>query len=342
MAKSALKSLERKAPIVPSSDNPREELKRLVLQHKAITKAAVAIDNMSRDKKSRESGEVLKCRLPEDVMVDLQDTAKRNKKRADQLKSAMLRELRKIPIYSLWLRHVFGIGDGGSVIAAYLVAEIDIYRCTKPSGLRRFCGMAVIDGRLERPSKGQKNAFSSEMRMRIFQMFTTLWKGRKKASKERPNGTTSKYLEIWENYIHGAWQTGRITDLGTDKNGLATGKIVNGSGKEVSARGFVFSTGWHKAADVFLNDLYTVWRAIEGLPVWPTYSEWVTGYKHGGEASYLLPRGLNAPKDMTVEQAIAEVGFIGAKPRTAPIDPDEGIEPDSDGVELEDEGVAAE
>lgn len=99
MAKKSLKKLEYKAPQVPSSADPREELKRLVLQHKAITKAATAIDNMSRDKTRRDTGEVMKCRLPEDVMVDLQETARRNTKRAQQLKSAMLRELRKVPIY---------------------------------------------------------------------------------------------------------------------------------------------------------------------------------------------------------------------------------------------------
>lgn len=339
MSKNALKKLERRVPLVPSSANPREELWRLVLQHKAITKAAVAIDNMSRDKKNRETGEVLKCRLPEDVMVDLQETAKRNTKRAVQLKAAMLRELRKIPIYREWLRHVFGIGDAGSVIAAYLVAEIEIARCVKPSGLRRFCGMAVVDGRLERPVKGQKNAYSKEMRTRLFQMFTTLWKARMVKSKDRPNGTTSKYLEIWENYMHGAWQTGRITDLGVDKTNKPIGKIITATGNVVSARGFVFSTGWHKAADIFLNDLYTVWRSLEGLPVWPTYSEWVTGFKHGGQPMYQLPRGLNEPRMMSVEEAIFEVGFVGPKPRGSepanddlecPEDPDEDSEADSD------------
>jgi hypothetical protein len=337
MAKNTLKKLERKESTIPSSDDPREELRRLVLQHKALTKAAVAIDNMSRDKKNRETGEVMKCRLPEDAMVVLQDASTDATKRAAKLKPKMLRELRKIPIYDQWLKHVFGIGDGGSVIAAYLVAEIDIHRCIKPSGLRRFCGMAVIDGRLERPTKGQKNAFSKEMRMRLFQMFSTLWKARAVKSKERPNGTTSKYLEIWENYMNGAWQTGRITDLGSDKLGKPTGKIMTGAGKEVSARGFVFSTGWHKAADVFLNDLYTVWRALEGLPCWPTYSEWVTGYKHGGTPTYQLPRGLNMPRDLTPAEAIAEVGYIGPIARTVPaVATDEDLPTDGlDGEDLD-------
>lgn len=340
MKKSALAKLERVAPYVPSSADPREELKKLVLQHKAITKAATAIDNMSRHKTRRDTGEVMKCRLPEDVMVDLQDTAKRNVARANKLKSSMLRELRKVPIYTEWLRHVFGIGDTGSVIAAYLVAEIDITRCVKPSGLRRFCGMAVVDGRLERPTKGQKNAFSREMRTRLFQLFTVLWKARAIKTKDRPNGTSSKYIEIWENYRVGAWQTGRVTDAGVDKKGNPCGKIVTTAGNTVSAAGFIHSTGWHKAADIFLNDLYVVWRTLEGLPVWPTYSEWVTGYKHGGAPSYQLPRGLNEPRMLTPDQALSEVGDVGPKPRLAAVNLSEDVEPSSDGVEEEESDAA--
>src|ERR1700749_1358465 len=98
MAKNELEKLKRKAPYVPMHDDPVKELRHLVMQHKAITKAAVAIENMSSDKKNRETGEKIKCRLPEDVMVDLQDTAKRQKLRATQLEAAMKKSLQKVPI----------------------------------------------------------------------------------------------------------------------------------------------------------------------------------------------------------------------------------------------------
>ena len=95
--KSIKKAFER--PAVPSSDDPREEIRRLVMQHKALTKAAVAIDNMARDKQVlganlKPTGDVIKCRLPEDVQVDLRDTAKRQRDRGSKLESAMKRELK--------------------------------------------------------------------------------------------------------------------------------------------------------------------------------------------------------------------------------------------------------
>lgn len=300
---STLKSVEKtltKRPYVPASDDPREELKTLVLQHKAITKAAVAIDNMSSDKKKMETGEVIKCPLPEDVMVDLQETAKRQRDRAGKLESAMLRELKKIPIYQLFLSKVFGIGP---IVAAYLVSEIDIHEATKPSSLRRFCGMAVVNGRLERPTRGVKNHFNREMRTRLYQAFSAMWKNAAKTSAARPNGSTCKYLEIWNNYKIRQLASGRVVDGKIQR--IVNGEPASGNGAIVSAKGFVHSTGWHKACDVFLGDLYIVWRALEGLPVWPGYVEWITGYGHGG-----IPR-FNEPEMLTVEQALARVGVVG-------------------------------
>lgn len=294
-----------KRPHVPSSDNPREELRRLVLQHKAITKASVSIDNMSRDKTNRDTGEAIKCRLPEDVMVDLQETAKRQRDRGSKLESAMLRELKKIPIYQVFLKEVFGVGP---IVAAYLVAEIDIRLATKPSSLRRFCGMSVVNGRLERRTKGEKNHFNGEMRTRLYQAFAAMWKNSaphldKETGAIKRAGQTCKYLEIWHNYKTRQLASGRVVDGKIQR--IVNGELGTGKGDVVSAKGFVHSTGWHKACDVFLCDLYVVWRALEGLPVWPTYVEWITGYAHGG-----IPK-LNEPEMLSVDEALERVGLVG-------------------------------
>lgn len=288
--------LRRSPPMPPSSDDPREELRRLVMQHKALTKAAVALEHMCSDCTSRDTGETIACRLPRDIQVQGQTFADEVfRKAATKLETAMLRELRKIPIFQLYLSKLFGVKSGGP-IAAYLVAEIDIRRSEKPSALRRFCGLAVIDGRLERRTKGQKNAFSSEMRTRLFQLFQTMWKNRR-------HDPENKYLKIWDDARHRIEQSERVFERGVDRKGEWTGKIINGQGKTVSARGFAHSYGWHKAADVFLEDLYIVWRAIEGLPVWPSYYAAKLGYEHGGKIS------VNAPKMLTVDEALAAVGM---------------------------------
>lgn len=291
----------RKRATTPSSDDPREELRRLVMQHKALTKNAVALTNMVTDKKALQDivrdgvvvfkkGDAIKSRIPSDVQEQAKTFAKEVFAReADKIKGQMLRELRKIPVFQLFLSRVFGVGP---VIAAYLVAEIDIRRSIKPSALRRFCGLAVIDGRLERRQKGEKAKFSTEMRTRLYQAFTAM------AKNAVLHGKTTKYMEIWEGARHRKLQ---MAD--------AAGKVVNGQGREVSAKGYAYSYGWHKAADVLIEDLYVVWRAIEGLEVWPSYYAAKLGYEHGGKIS------VNAPKLLTVEEALATVDVASVEGR---------------------------
>ena len=60
---------------------------------------------------------------------------------------------------------------------------------------------------------------------------------------------------------------GRKTDRGEDAKG---------------ARAYMHSKAWHKMVHLLLEDLYVVWRTIEGLPVWPSYYSAKMGYGHGG------------------------------------------------------------
>lgn len=284
----------RKAAPPPAHVNPRDELKRLTKQHKAWTKKAVAIHNMSTDRVLRETGETIPCDLPIDVQVQMHEVTKALQREAQSLTSAMGRALKQIPIYKLWLGEQFGAR--GSIIAAYLVSEIDIHRAVKSSQLRRYCGLAVIDGRLERRSGAPKllggtGTFNDEIRMRLYQMFDSMWKN----ARHAPD---NKYMKIWIDARKRIEQSERVFDRGVDKNDDWTGKIKTGAGTTVSARGFAHSYGWHKAADVFIEDLYTVWRAVEGLEVWPSYYAAKLGYEHGGKIS------VNAPRFLSVQEAI--------------------------------------
>lgn len=292
---------------VPSSDDPCEELKKLVRQHKAVMQNEVALTNRCSDKEARQDieqdgkiifrkGDPMPCRLPAEVQAQALLMAKEVFGKAkEELERKMAKELKKVPIFREYLSKVFGLSSGGP-IAAYLVAEIDIHRAVKPSALRRFCGMAVIDGRLERRTKGQKNSFSSEMRTRLFQFFQTL-------QKNRRHNPTNKYLKVWDDAKTRIRNSERVFDLKEKEGGDWAGKLVNGQGKTVSAKGFSNSYGWHKAADVFLEDLYIVWRALEGLPVWPSYYAAKLGYEHGGKIA------VNAPKMLTLEEALSIVGI---------------------------------
>jgi hypothetical protein len=311
-----LSKLVPKQTYVPSSDDPRTELQKLVRQHRGWTRKSVSILQMASDRKNHVTGDVIKCDLPDDRRADFKAVHDALKKDASKLESAMLRELRKLPIYTEFLSKVFGFGP---VVSAYLVAEIDVKRSEKISNLRRYCGLAVIDGRLERPRAGQKNAYNKEIRTRLYQAFGSMWKNAAKKTESAPHGVSTKYLEVWKNYKLRMQHSERYdavknTLIEVSESGCADAREIERSSLKYrkGAKMVIHSTGWHKSADVFIEDLYTVWRAIEGLPCWPSYYAAKLGYAHGGKIS------VNAPKLMTLSEALATVGNPGAVPLPAP------------------------
>lgn len=332
------RKLRVKKPPVPSQDEPRAELRRLVKEHKNFTRKATAIRSMASDKKNRETGEKIPCTLPKDRIAEVNAVAAAISADAKRLESAMLVELRKEPIYTDWLANVYGIGP---VVAAYLVSEINVgdyndpvtgeLRSRKPSQVKRFCGLAVIDGKLERPKAREKNHYSKEMRTRIYQAMSAMYKNaawftvcsqhedekpKAQAKKEvkaafreatanclacqatsRPFGKTSKYLTLWADTVH----------------------------REASAeRKGGFKKGMWKAASLLIEDLYIVWRALLGLPVWPSYYAAMLGYEHGGKIS------VNAPKLITFEEAVALVGDVGGHlaERSVPVVEEDDLDED--------------
>jgi len=94
-----------------------------------------------------------------------------------------------------------------------------------------------------------------------------------------------------------------------------TNKLIEfGSDKTRSgAKGVIDSTGWHKSADVFLTDLYMVWRALEGLPVWCPYVAEKLGYWHASD----IPAWTGG-RTMSVEEAMILVGDVGAYESAVP------------------------
>lgn len=294
--KGKLSKLEPKPQYIPAFSDPVRELRGLVQQHVALTKASVAIRNMSVDRifKSDSDPERGKCRLPLDAQMQGVLLAETYKKSAKKLESKMLKCLKQVPIYEHFLSKVYGAGP---VICAYLVAYVDPNKATKPSNLRAYCGLAVENGRLARRAAGGKG-YNAVLRVRLFQMMSAIWKN---AAKSK---ATTKYLKIWTDYKNRMANSERVVDGkiyaqdGTPITNLGT-KIVR------SAKGFIHSTGWHKAADVFLEDLYIVWRTLEGLDVWPAYHAAYLGYSHGGKIC------VNVGKRLTLEEALATVGELG-------------------------------
>lgn len=304
------KRIQRAKLIVPSSSNPVDELRTLFQQRQDLIKKSVSFTNACSDREKIDGTGTIPCRLPLDAQILGQELGKKFRKRAGQIEAQMEKQLRQIPIYQHFLGKVFGLGPA---TAAALICNVNIHRAERPSQLRRFCGLAVFNGRLEHKVAGQKNAYSTEMRTAIYLMFVSLNKLQGQKCNDRPLGTSSKYLKVWLDYKARMSQSERfdaeqnvVLDLDEDGELVPkTRKLAGGKAYNVAALGFFHATGWHKAADVLLEDLYIVWRALEGLPVWPSYYAAKLGYVHLGKIC------VNAPKLLTLDEALALVGDVG-------------------------------
>jgi len=283
--------------IVPAFDDPREELRSLAKLHADIIRRSVALSNGACDKTLRDGprkGETIECTLPNDLQRAQQAMADEFKENAKSYELTMAKTLEKFEVYRIFLDKVFGCGV---VTSAYLLGLIDIRReGLKPSGVRRYCGYAVVDGKAERRGKrdgwlpawvcknrdphplkkptdpedirvvdGQEQwfvalpmAYNAALKTRLWQMMSAMLKNAAKCTSDAPYGVTNKYLDRWYDAKHAALTV----------QGMKPGKAQ--------------SKGMRKAIDLFLLDLYTIWRAIEGLPIWPSYYEQQRGYMHGG------------------------------------------------------------
>lgn len=61
--------------------------------------------------------------------------------------------------------HLLALKGVGPVLAAKVVAPIDIRRAETVSALWRYCGYGVVDGKRERPVKGQRLAYNKTLKI---------------------------------------------------------------------------------------------------------------------------------------------------------------------------------
>jgi len=80
----------------------------------------------------------------------------------ENLKKGMIAHGKQVPIWE-WVTSIRGLGQGG--LAAQLLAQIDdIDNCPTVAALWRFAGFAVIEGKAEKNSKGEKSRFNRRLK----------------------------------------------------------------------------------------------------------------------------------------------------------------------------------
>lgn len=314
----------------PQANPDMIELRRLVEEHQRVTRKAVAIEAMTLDRVVRQGprkGEKIPCNLPEIACIKLRDTAKCLKQDAEALEPSMREILRRQPIYQQFLRHTPGFAEGW-ILGSYLVGCIDIrhggrdgkvtkagvqreYRdpaATKLSHIVRYCGYAggrdadgSQTGKLERRTAGVKLGYNAELRSRLYLWARVLIQGAASSKKI----ATSKYYRLIIDTKHRLQSDPRFDEV---KN--------KWEGHEGGAKGYIHSKSWHKAVHLFLEDMYIVWRSLEGLPVWPSYYAAKLGYGHGGMPTASIYGAGLGPKLLTVSDALSLCGLSEIRPST--------------------------
>lgn len=269
--------------VEPQKEDPIAELRRLVGEHKRLAKT---IQRWGSDIKARvkEDGTVIPPVVTGDMArADVERAIKTLKADQAALVKAMTAQMKGVPIFDEFLSNVYSVGDG--VLAAYIIAMVRIEHCPNVSNLIRYCGNAVDPntGRLERrnsapKSLGGNGTFNDDIRRVLYLIMTTMRKNSARSTATKPNGTTTKYLDRWYNASYSRRTTGR--DKGADKAGRM------------------------KATDLFLWDLYVMWRTLEGLDIRPDKYSAIRGRWHNGQECH------DSRYTLTIEEAREVVGEV--------------------------------
>lgn len=162
-----------------------------------------------------------------------------HEKRFKELENEMLKHIKELCENFLIFHKLLEIKGVGVIMAAVLIAEIDIYKADTASKLWRYVGLGVVNGKAERPVKGEKLHYNNFLKTKLLGVL---------AKSFLINN--EYYRKFYDDYKH------RLESKGWGCNKLHR----------------------HRAAirymmKMFLYDLYKMWREIEELPVRISYCE---------------------------------------------------------------------
>lgn len=176
--------------------------------------------------------------------------------------------------HAIWNEFLLDVRGVGPAMAGVLISEIDIHKARYPSSLWKYAGLDVAgDGRgrsrktehlveveYEAADGTQKKRNSITFNPFLKTKLTGVLAGSFVRSGAKGD---SKYEKIYRDYKH---------------------RLENMPEHEEKSKGHRDNMAKRYMIKMFLVDLYTKWRAIEGLPIAAPYSEGKLGIKHRAEA----------------------------------------------------------
>lgn len=187
--------------------------------------------------------------------VDLERSEEEHFRRLGQI-------LRDYPIYTQFLEGVKGCGPAMSGV---IISEFDIHLAKYPSSLWKYAGLDVAEngaGRSRRAehlvdvaytNKAGEEAtrksitFNPWLKTKLYVLGTCLMK------------TSGPYKKIYDDYKH---------------------RLENHPNWQEKTKGHRHNAAIRYMLKIFLVDLYTNWRELEGLTVAPSYQEAKLGHRH--------------------------------------------------------------
>jgi len=155
------------------------------------------------------------------------------------------------PIWD-WLCEIRGLGEGG--LAAQLLAQIDdIAKFDTVSKLWRYCGWAVIDGKIDRCQKGEKSPYNRRLKSICWQIVDQFVKQR-----------TVLYRDLYDE------EKARQKRLHPEK--------IKENGRWKYNDGHLHHRAMRKVAKIFLQHVWVMWRESEDLPVTEPYVQAIMGH----------------------------------------------------------------
>ena len=196
------------------------------------------------------------------------------------------RQLAGIPIWERWLKHQKGVGPG---MGGVIVGSFDIERQSTPSKMWAFAGLAVVDGRAPHPVRGQKLNYNAWLRAKLVKVLAECF-----------IKTGSPWRKVYDD--RKLYRRSQLLDvcMACEGTGKSRYTKVPGATREThpcdNCKGRGGACMWgksdaHRDRDakrymikMFLLELWTHWRKLEGLPTRTPYHEEKLGRVHSGAA----------------------------------------------------------
>lgn len=178
--------------------------------------------------------------------------------------------LKDYPIYNNFLAGTTGVGPA---MAGVIISEIDITKAEYPSSIHKYAGLDVAkdgQGRSRRKEHLEDSEYvdadgvvQTKKGITFNPFLKTKLVGVLGSSFIKQSPDKCKYRKVYDDYKH---------------------RLENMDAHKEKSKGHRHNMAVRYMIKIFLIDLYNEWRALEGLPVAPTYTEAKLGKVHGKAA----------------------------------------------------------